>query len=1349
MKPTHIHPHLSKRILFVFSFIVFCTVNAFAQPSNDNCAGATTLTSGTSCSNIQYDLKSATASAGIPVGCAAGGTHYDVWFKFTAASSSQTVTISGLQNNFNNPEIQLFSGTCGALVSVTCGTTSFTATGLTTGNTYYIRVSNIGASIAAQGKFNICVTHPPAAPGNDGCGNATTLTSNYTCSNTTGNLYYATSNGPAGACGGATASSTYDVWFRFQAVATAQTVTVGNLGLKLSAPSTYMEVLSGACGSLTSLGCQTVSTTSGRITLTGLTVGAFYYVRVYVLLNPTAVPSTDWNFNICVEHPPANDECAGAVTLTPGATCTNTAGTLDLATVNATTLAGCFPAGSYYDVWYKFTATAVAHTISLSSLGANFTAPRMQAYSGTCAGLTSMAACSGASVLPLAGLTIGNTYYIRVANYNANPSGVGTAADFNICITAAAAPPANDLCSGAVILISSASCAPISGTLVNATASAPAVPGGCGNALAPDIWYSFVAQSNYPQINLGAIGAGLQTDGRIQLLTGSCGSFITVGSCHSIPAAAVTTTLNTATNPGGAGLTIGQTYYIRITHNLLTAPVTSGAYTFNICVTDPIGASMDYAKSYINITDGTVGGTIDPGDVLEIRATLVIARGGVPLLAVRAVDSLAFYDTLKAGGGLSFVSNSLALRTNEGKISNSSGTTFTNSDTDTDAGWYSTAGAGSDTTIQINMGPTATRYSRGKLRSNSRPSNFGNTCIILATYRVKVNAGYGTKINFGGGAFRYRDTLTGVFSTINFPYDSLMVFQSPGSCQNSISQTNILGDEVNGTFGAATGGSPSQNRGTSSNTNYMYQPFNPSGPNDYYYGVADNTSANGSNNQTVAKPNAARVFNLWDITGDHTNATNTARGNRPCNLGLPVSTTNPCGYMLVINAAYKTDTAFQFNVSGACPSTYYEISAWFKNICYKCGCDSVGRTHSTAGYIPTAPGDTSGVRPNIAIKINGTDYYTTGDILYQGLGGTQTGSDTLNNWVQKAFVYKTGPSETNFTMTLRNNAPGGGGNDWALDDIALKTCTPTMGYSPSATPTVCQNNVIKIYDTVTCYYDTYNQYKWQRSTDGGASWSDVGSAGSATPTWTGSAWKYIVDYTIPTTATTASNDGDLYRLVVATTSSNLLSTTCNFTDPVTMTLDVLTDCGPVLKTDLISIAGKLNNDKAKVTWVTSKEEEPVSFELQRSSDGNNFTTIATLNGYYNIHAENNYYGYDDPTSVTGKVYYRVIMITTSGNKKYSRTIQLTPDKKDFGLGIVVNPFNTELEYEIINPQSGIAITELIDQYGITVRRQTQKIDSGVNALKISSTESLPSGIYTLKVSMNGSFVVRRVLKGAY
>ena len=123
----------------------------------------------------------------------------------------------------------------------------------------------------------------------------------------------------------------------------------------------------------------------------------------------------------------------------------------------------------------------------------------------------------------------------------------------------------------------------------------------------------------------------------------------------------------------------------------------------------------------------------------------------------------------------------------------------------------------------------------------------------------------------------------------------------------------------------------------------------------------------------------------------------------PCNTGGAITSVNPCGYMLAINASYKTDVAFDFNVSGACPNTNYEISFWLKNICYKCGCDSLGRFTSGAGYIPTNPGDSAGVRPNIAIAINGKDYYTTGNLRYLGLGGTQSGSDTSEPMGTKSF----------------------------------------------------------------------------------------------------------------------------------------------------------------------------------------------------------------------------------------------------------------------------------------------------------------------------------------------------------
>ena len=457
------------------------------------------------------------------------------------------------------------------------------------------------------------------------------------------------------------------------------------------------------------------------------------------------------------------------------------------------------------------------------------------------------------------------------------------------------------------------------------------------------------------------------------------------------------------------------------------------------------------------------------------------------------------------------------------------------------------------------MGAGAAKTSRGGLTGASKPSFYSNSCIIMATYRVIVGAGYGTKINFGGGAFTYRDVAGGFGVKIDFPTDSLMVYQSVGSCPNNVTQSNILGDEFNGTFGTPAASPGSQNRGTSPNTNYNYQAFNPSGPQDYNYAVPNNTSANNTVVQTLAKPAAAgpRVFNLWDITGDHTGAANTARGNKPCNAGLPISATNPCGYMLVVNAAYRTDIAFSFTVSGACTNTYYEISAWIKNICYKCGCDVNGVGASGAGYVPTAVGDSSGVRPNLSFEINGVDYYTTGDILYQGLGGTQTGSDTLNNWIKRSFVYRTGPSETGFILTLRNNAPGGGGNDWALDDISLRTCYPNMSYSPSITPTICANSTITIRDTVRSFYNTYVEYKWQRSIDGGTNWTDVaGTTATASPVLVSGMYQFVASYTVPPIWTTLANNGNLYRVVVATTVANLAST-CNYSDviPVTLTIN--------------------------------------------------------------------------------------------------------------------------------------------------------------------------------------------------
>ncbi len=324
-------------------------------------------------------------------------------------------------------------------------------------------------------------------------------------------------------------------------------------------------------------------------------------------------------------------------------------------------------------MWYKFTATQNVHTITLGGLGAGFTSPEIQLYSDAPGSLTSLQ-CTVATSLTNSSLTIGTTYYVRVSNVSASaPSATAT---FTICVTY---PPPNDDCTNATYLYSNTSCSNTASTLAGATPSV-GIPLGCGSAGTDyDVWFTFVAASTQETVTLSGM-TGIATPA-VQLYSGACGGLISV---------ACGTTSLTAT-----GLSVGSTYYVRVSN---VGGGATGSGNFNICVTHPAPSipNIDYSRSYINVTTGATGGTVNPGDTLEMRATLVIRSG--------TVDSLSFIDTLFNTKGLRLVPGSIALRTNEGKIY---GSAFSDA-FDSDAGWHYQNGL--DTIIKINFGAGASNY---------------------------------------------------------------------------------------------------------------------------------------------------------------------------------------------------------------------------------------------------------------------------------------------------------------------------------------------------------------------------------------------------------------------------------------------------------------------------------------------------------------------------------------------------------------------------------------------------------------------------------------------------------------
>lgn len=729
---------------------------------------------------------------------------------------------------------------------------------------------------------------------------------------------------------------------------------------------------------------------------------------------------------------------------------------------------------------------------------------------------------------------------------------------------------------------------------------------------------------------------------------------------------------------------------------------------------------VDYGKSYINITKGLNGGTVEPGDTLELRSTFVVrCTSGCPAY----VDSCAYYDTVKTG--MTYIPGSLAILTNEGKVYKA----FTDAYGD-DCGWIS----GND--IRINMGyntaqAPATAFRRGRIRNDHKPSFYGNTAIMVASYRVVVTAALGSQINTGGGSISYKPTTSPSPLFVNLPGNTVQVFTNYGICTNTVG-VNALGTETNGTFGS---GKP-RNRGTSASVpgTYIYNVFRNNSPQDYYYGIANNTSTQNytTSNAWAIPDNSSpthRVHNVWDIIGDHTGAADPLLGNPAADT---VNNDNG-GYMLVVNASYRIDSAFSHTITGLCPNTYYELSAWFRNICSKCGCDSNGKgaTNSSGPvyYIPTAAGDSSGVHPNLTLKIDGIDYYTTGNMSYTG------------QWVKKGFTYVTGPAQTSLTMTIRNNAPGGGGNDWAIDDISIATCTPTLNLVPSGGVNVCYGNQVDMYTTVRCFTPNYVHWTWERSTDGGTNWISTGVSGVGSPTLVSGQYQYIASY--PSFLADASVHNNQFRIRIASTAANLSNAGCSFSASNTIIVWV-NDCSELLKTELTDVSGKTLDPYAQIQWTSTNEQAGVQFAVQRSSDNVNFVTVYTQAGQA-ANGTGAHYSYTDPQPMTGPTYYR-IQVQEGRALANSKIVLLNNKAGNFGIQSLINPFTHTLAFEVLSPQAGKLGITLTDNYGRQVKSLVASAIPGVNPIKIDGFEQLPPGIYILRIRFGQQVITRKVIR---
>lgn len=252
----------------------FTTTGGTPGPANDNCATATALTVGTTCTNTVGTTVGATASpAGVPAPSCGGptlGTLADVWYTVTVpAGGNLTVTTSEVVgSSFDDSVVEIYSGTCGALTSVGCndddangvdGFSSVILTGQTPGATLYVRVRGYDSTTAGQ--FNICATStvPCGDPIAATIGNATNTSAQITFTPGSGNTSYNVTY----TAGGAVTTIT--------PAPTTSPITINGL----LPGTTYIITLQGVCAN------GTGAVLSGTVTTTGTPAPATYVALPY------------------------------------------------------------------------------------------------------------------------------------------------------------------------------------------------------------------------------------------------------------------------------------------------------------------------------------------------------------------------------------------------------------------------------------------------------------------------------------------------------------------------------------------------------------------------------------------------------------------------------------------------------------------------------------------------------------------------------------------------------------------------------------------------------------------------------------------------------------------------------------------------------------------------------------------------------------------------------------------------------------------------------------------------------------------------------------------------------------
>jgi hypothetical protein len=233
----------------------------------------------------------------------------------------------------------------------------------------------------------------------------------------------------------------------------------------------------------------------------------------------------------------------------------------------------------------------------------------------------------------------------------------------------------------------------------------------------------------------------------------------------------------------------------------------------------------------------------------------------------------------------------------------------------------------------------------------------------------------------------------------------------------------------------------------------------------------------------------------------------------------------------------------------------------------------------------------------------------------------------------------------------------------------------------------------------------------------------------------------------PNTPNTFTNGQATYARIRITNSAVMgaANATGYYENGETEDYRVLIDNFP-LTVNLMSFSARaISKDKVRLDWNTTGENNFTGFEIMRSADNNNWTSLGTVLATGNGSTNTNMYAFTDERPLKGRSYYYLKLLNNDGKYRNTEVRAIMIQEEIEELVIYPNPAVDKAFLSIESNIVTMSTVSVSDMSGKIIYWQNMPIYQGMNKIELPVGKYAESGVYMVRMSMNDKTYTRKLI----